>query len=56
MISQKKDDNPNLVKNWLIRGARIDPDTDRQFQNKLKETGDSQSAVIRKGIRNYINS
>ena len=48
-----KDKDPNKVRNWVIRGARIDPETDRKFQNKLKETGDSQSTVIRKAVRDY---
>jgi hypothetical protein len=48
-----KDKDPNKVRNWSIRGARIDPDTDKAFQDKLKEKGDSQSSVIRKAVRNY---
>ena len=48
-----KEPNPNLVKDWKIRGARLDPDTDKKFQDKLKETGDSQTAVIRRAVRNY---
>jgi len=48
-----KDEDKSKVRNWAIRGARIDPDTDKVFQKKLKENGDSQSSVIRKAVRNY---
>ena len=48
-----KGKDPYKVRNWHIRGARIDPDTDRKFQDKLKQTGDSQSDVIRKAVRDY---
>ena len=48
-----KDEDKSRVKNWKIRGARLDPDTDKVFQQKLKEKGDSQSSVIRKAVRKY---
>ena len=45
--------DPNKVRNWNEVRARIDPETEKKFQEKLKENGDSQSSVIRKAVRNY---
>jgi hypothetical protein len=41
------------VRNWPQVSSRIDPDSKRAFDNKLKETGDDKSEVIRRAIRDY---
>lgn len=50
---QMKDKDPNKVRNWRRPSTRIDPDTDKKFQEKLSRTGDKESEVIRKAVRNY---
>tara|TARA_R110000751_G_scaffold29245_1_gene75469 strand:- start:283 stop:441 length:159 start_codon:yes stop_codon:yes gene_type:complete len=46
-------DNFERVRDWPRVGTRIDSDTERKFQEKLKENGDKQSEVLRKAVRNY---
>jgi len=45
--------NSNRVRNWPRVEARIDPELDKKFHEKLKKKGHSQSDVIRKAVRNY---
>lgn len=41
------------VRNWPQVSTRIDPDTEKTFQKKLQEKGDSKAEVIRRAIRDY---
>ena len=45
--------DPNKVRNWSRVQTRIDPDTEKKFQETLKQNGHSQSEVIRRAIRDY---
>lgn len=49
-MSEKK---PIRVRDWSQVSTRIDPDTEKTFQKKLEETGDSKADVIRRAIRDY---
>ena len=48
-----KGKDQSKVSNWRRAGTRLDPDTDKKFQEKLGKTGDKESEVIRKAVRNY---
>jgi predicted DNA-binding protein len=45
--------NSNKVRNWPRVDARIHPETNEKLKAKLKKTGDNQSELIRKAIRDY---
>jgi len=48
-----KDKDKNKVRNLNIVSTRISPESEKKFQRKLKETGDSTSEVLRRAIRDY---
>ena len=48
-----KDKDKNKVCNWPELKTRVDSETKQQFQDKLKETGETQSHAMRRMIRNY---
>jgi len=45
--------NPERVRNWRRATTRIDDETDKKFQDKLKKTGDKESEVLRRAVRDY---
>lgn len=49
-MSKKK---PERVRDWPKVTVRVDPETGKNFKEKLKENGDDQSKVIRRAIRDY---
>jgi hypothetical protein len=44
------------VADWSELRARIDPDTQQKFRDKLAKDGKCQSDVIRKLVRNWASS
>jgi hypothetical protein len=53
VLLQMSDKKPIRVRDWPQVSAHVDPDSKRAFDNKLKETGDDKSEVIRRAIRDY---
>lgn len=45
--------DPNKVRNWSRVVTRISPETEKRFQEKLKQNGDSASEVLRRAVRDY---
>jgi hypothetical protein len=53
VLSQMSEKKSIRVRNWPQVSTRIDPDTEKTFQKKLEEKGDSKADVIRRAIRDY---
>jgi hypothetical protein len=53
VIAQMSEKKSIRVRNWPQVSTRIDPDTEKVFQKKLEEKGDSKADVIRRAIRDY---
>lgn len=53
VASQMSKQDPNNVRSWPRVDARIHPETNDKLKQKLKRTGDNQSEIIRRAIRDY---